>query len=73
VVEEVSDKAEVRQSPSSLLTAADSVRRPALTVMVLGAAALIVVLARHTLAKSLRVLGGWDAFIVLALRGRRGR
>jgi hypothetical protein len=68
VVEEVSDKAEVRQSSSSLLSAAASFRRPALTVMVLGAAAVIVVLARHTLAKSLHVLAaaspGW---LLLAL------
>jgi uncharacterized membrane protein YbhN (UPF0104 family) len=68
VVEEVTDKAEVRQSSSSLLSAAASFRRPALTVMVLGAAAVIVVLARHTLAKSLHVLAtaspGW---LLLAL------
>jgi putative heme transporter len=68
VVEEVSDEAEVRQSSSSLLSAAASFRRPALTVLVLGAAAVIVVLARHTLAKSLHVLAtaspGW---LLLAL------
>jgi len=68
VVEEVSEKAEVRQSSSSLLSAAAPFRRPALTVMVLGAAAVIVVLARHTLAKSLHVLAtaspGW---LLLAL------
>ena len=68
MVEEVSDRAEVRQSSSSLLSAAASFRRPALTVMVLGAAAVIVVLARHTLAKSLHVLAaaspGW---LLLAL------
>ena len=68
MVEEVSDKAEVRQSSSSLLSAAASFRRPALTVTVLGAAAVIVVLARHTLAKSLHVLAvaspGW---LLLAL------
>jgi hypothetical protein len=44
VVEEVTGKAEVRQISSSLLPAAASFRRPALTVMVLGAAAVIVVL-----------------------------
>ena len=68
MVEEVSDKAEVRQSSSSLFSAAASFRRPALTVMVLGAAAVIVVIARHTLAKSLHVLAtaspGW---LLLAL------
>ena len=68
MVEEVSDKAEVRQSSSSLFSAAASFRRPALTVTVLGAAAVIVVLARHTLAKSLHVLAaaspGW---LLLAL------
>jgi uncharacterized membrane protein YbhN (UPF0104 family) len=68
VVEEVSDKAEVRQSSSSLLSAAASFRRPALTAAVLGAAAVIVVVARHTLAKSLHVLAaaspGW---LLLAL------
>ena len=71
MAEEVTDKAEVRQSSSSLLSAAASFRRPALTVMVLGA--VIVVLARHTLAKSL--LGGWVAFIALAhpLRRRLSR
>ena len=68
MVEEVTDKAEVRQSSSSLLSAAASFRRPALTVMVLGAAAVIVVIARRTLAKSLHVLAtaspGW---LLLAL------
>lgn len=63
MVEEVRDKAEVRQTSASLLSAAAPFRRPALTVMVLGAAAVIVVLARHTLAKSLHVLAaaspGW--------------
>jgi len=82
VVEEVTDKAEVRQSSSSsLLSAAASFRRPALTVMVLGAAAVIVVLARHTLAKSLHVLAaaspGWLLLALVELahpprgRGRR--
>jgi uncharacterized membrane protein YbhN (UPF0104 family) len=68
VVEEVTDKAEVRQSSSSLLYRTAPFRRPGLTVMVLGAAAVIVVLARHTLAKSLHVLAtaspGW---LLLAL------
>jgi len=68
VVEEVSDEAEVRQSSSSLLSRTDSFRRPALTAAVLGAAAVIVVVARHTLAKSLHVLAaaspGW---LLLAL------
>lgn len=68
MVEEVRDKAEVRQTSASLLSAAAPFRRPALTVMVLGAAAVIVVLARHTLAKSLHVLAaarpGW---LLLAL------
>lgn len=68
MVEEVSDEAEVRQSSFSLLSAAASFRRPALTVLVLGAAAVVVVLARHTLAKSLHVLAaaspGW---LLLAL------
>jgi uncharacterized protein (TIRG00374 family) len=63
VVEEVSDEAEVRQSSSVFLSRTASFRRPALTVLVLGAAAVIVVLARHTLAKSLHVLAaaspGW--------------
>jgi hypothetical protein len=63
VVEEVSSEAEVRQSSSPLLSAAASFRRPALSVLVLGAAAVIVVVARHTLAKSLHVLAaaspGW--------------
>ena len=49
MVEEVSDEAEVRQrSSSSLISAAASFRRPALIVLALGAAAVIVVLARHT-------------------------
>lgn len=87
MVEEVSDEAEVRQSSCSLLSAAASFRRPALTVAVLGAAAVIVVVARHTGLHSsaalayrfisfwLVLLGGWVAFIVLArpLRRRRGR
>lgn len=68
MVEEVSDEAEVRQSSSSLLSAAASFRRPALTEAVLGAAAVIVVVARHTLAESLHVLAaaspGW---LLLAL------
>jgi uncharacterized membrane protein YbhN (UPF0104 family) len=69
VVEEVSDEAEVRQgSSSSLLSRTAPFRRPALTVLVLGVAAVIVVLARHTLAKSLHVLAtaspGW---LLLAL------
>jgi putative heme transporter len=68
VVDEVTGKAEVRQGSSSRLSAAASFRRPALTVMVLGAAAVIVVLGRHTLAKSLHVLAaaspGW---LLLAL------
>ncbi|MGB6575089.1 MAG: YbhN family protein [Trebonia sp.] len=68
MVEEVSDEAEVRQSSCSLLSAAASFRRPALTVAVLGAAAVIVVVARHTLAESLHVLAaaspGW---LLLAL------
>ena len=68
MVEEVSDQAEVRQSFSSLRSRTASVHRPALTVLVLGAAAVIVVVARHTLAKSLPVLAaaspGW---LLLAL------
>jgi uncharacterized membrane protein YbhN (UPF0104 family) len=56
VVEEVSDEAEVRQSSSSLRSRTAPVRRPALTALVLGAAAVIVVVARHTLARSLPVL-----------------
>ena len=63
MVEEVSDKADVRPSSPSLLSRTASFRRPALTAAVLGAAAVIVVLARHTLAKSLHVLAaaspGW--------------
>jgi uncharacterized membrane protein YbhN (UPF0104 family) len=89
VVEEVSDEAEVRQSSSSLLSAAASFRRPALTMAVLGAAAVIVVVARHTGLHSsaalaavvayrfisfwLVLLGGWVAFIVLAHPLRRRR
>jgi hypothetical protein len=89
VVEEVSDEAEVRQSSCSLLSAAASFRRPALTVAVLGAAAVIVVVARHTGLHSsaalaavvayrfisfwLVLLGGWVAFIVLARPLRRRR
>jgi len=78
VIEEVSDEAEVRQSSSSFLDAAASFRSPALTVLVLGAAAVIVVLARHTLARSLHVLAaaspGW-LLLALAhpLRGRRSQ
>jgi uncharacterized membrane protein YbhN (UPF0104 family) len=63
VAEEVSDEAEVRPGSSSLLSRTASFRRAALTAAVLGAAAVIVVLARHTLAKSLHVLAaaspGW--------------
>lgn len=86
MVEEVSDEA-VRQSSSSLLSAAASFRRPALTVAVLGAAAVIVLVARHTGLHSsaalaavvayrfisfwLVLLGGWVAFIVLAHPLRR--
>ena len=89
MVEEVSDEAEVRQSSSSLHSAAASFRRPALTVLVLGAAAVIVVVARHTGLHSsaalaavvayrfisfwLVLLGGWVAFIVLAHPLRRRR
>lgn len=89
MVEEVSDEAEVRQSSCSLLSAAASFRRPALTVAVLGAAAVIVVVARHTGLHSsaalaavvayrfisfwLVLLGGWVAFIVLAHPLRRRR
>ena len=79
MVEEVSDKAEVRPgSSSSVLSRTAPFRRPALTVMVLGAAAVIVVLARHTLAKSLHVLAaaspGW-LLLALAhpLRRRRSQ
>ena len=78
MIEEVSDEAEVRQSSSSFLDAAASFRSPALTVLVLGAAAVIVVLARHTLARSLHVLAaaspGW-LLLALAhpLRGRRSQ
>jgi uncharacterized MnhB-related membrane protein len=45
VVEEVSDEAQVRQSSSSLLSAAASFRRPALTEAVLGGWVAFIVLA----------------------------
>jgi hypothetical protein len=69
VVEEVSDKAEIRQSPSSLLSAAVSFRRPALTVMVLGAAAV----GAYRFISFWLVPLGWVAFIVLAHPPRRRR
>jgi uncharacterized membrane protein YbhN (UPF0104 family) len=68
VLEEVSDKAKVSDGRSSILSRTARFRRPLLTVLVVAAAAVIVVLSRHTLARSMHVLAtanvGW---LLLAL------
>jgi putative heme transporter len=68
VLEEVRDKAKVGDGSSSLLSRTARFRRPLLAFLAIGAAIVIVVLARHTLAQSLHVLAaaslGW---LLLAL------
>jgi putative heme transporter len=68
VLGDVRDKAKAGDGSSSLLSRTARFRRPLLTFLAIGAAAVIVVLARHTLARSLHVLAtaspGW---LLLAL------
>ena len=71
MIEEVCDKAEVRDRRSFFLSSRTHAwLRPLLIMLAAAAGAVIVVLARHTLAQSLHVLGaaspGWLALALAA-------
>jgi uncharacterized protein (TIRG00374 family) len=68
VLEEVGDKAEVRERRSSFLSRTHAWRRPLLAAAAIAVPAVVIILARHTLTRSLHVLAaaspGW---LLLAL------